>query len=819
MAAEPMLHRQLEPPAELLSILSEGSLEAAMDRAVRELASAANAEAAVLFSFDGKEIEGEFWSLAPANVPSAVRTAFYVAAKAALQNREAIVAPDQGAAAMAPRVRLAAASGATRAAVCFSPTRTSPDGEDQSRIATLLQLVALRLAAHQEAAQSKALYRWFNTLDEQLRVLDRERQKFAAIVHRSDARVFVTDLSRTISWTNSVMGSPPRPEAGTTWIGLSCRDVCSTFGQGEQADCGECPVSQALETNRVVHSEFRQSDPYGTRDLYLSALPIKGPDGRPHEAMVMIQDLSDLEVIRRSESRYRLLFERSGKAIIVVEPGTRRILLVNPMASRMTGYSSDELHNLALEALYPEAEWRLLEREYRSAFERGTLSTHECRVRTREGEERLAAVSGTRYDLEGQEAMMLEFQDITETKRVAEALEKAEQRLRTVVANAPIALFALDRDGKFTLLEGKSLEALGVEPGSVVGRSVYELYGDANEIPEEVRRALAGEEINAVIRVGRLAFEASSTPLKDANGEIMGVIGVATDVTDRHRLEEQLRHSQRMEAIGRLAGGVAHDFNNMLATMLGHSEMMIAKLEPDHHLRRNAEEIRKAAERGALLTRQLLAFSRKEVLAPVILDVNTVLAGMESMLRGLIGEDIELATIRCKSPAVVKVDCGQFQQVIMNMVVNARDAMPKGGRLTLEVACVTLDRNYAQKHPGVTPGPHVMVSVCDTGCGMDPETLSHIFEPFFTTKTRGKGTGLGLSTVYGIVEQCGGHLGVYTEPAIGTTFKVYLPRVEQAPETIPTPGAAHPAGSGAETVLLVEDEESVRSMVSDLLID
>ncbi|MCI0545566.1 MAG: ATP-binding protein, partial [Actinobacteria bacterium] len=216
----------------------------------------------------------------------------------------------------------------------------------------------------------------------------------------------------------------------------------------------------------------------------------------------------------------------------------------------------------------------------------------------------------------------------------------------------------------------------------------------------------------------------------------------------------------------------------------------------------------------------LLAFSRKEVLAPVVLDVNAVLAGMDSMLRGLIGEDIELGTIPAKCAAMVKADCGQFQQVIMNLVVNARDAMPQGGKLTLEVSCVVLDRNYVQKHPGVTPGPHVMLSVTDTGHGMDAETQSHIFEPFFTTKRRGKGTGLGLSTVYGIVDQAGGHLLVYSEPGVGTTFKIYMPRlVDQAVDAIPTPGPTKAARPGVETVLLVEDEESVRTMVSDLLID
>jgi len=802
---------------ELLAILTEEPLERALARALRRIAEDGQTQAAALFRSDGSGISGEHWSFEPDGKPDAeLRASLRQAAEAALR-AGAAPAPDDAA---GPRAFVVSGQQRVRGALCLAPSASSRPGMEP-RFALALQLVGLRLALHEEAAHSQATRiqyeRWFKTLDEQLRVLDRERQKFAAIVHRSDARVFVTDLSRAIRWTNTVMGAPPRPQSGPTWIGLGCRDVCAGFeGREDGSECLDCPVGRALEENRVVHREFRQADSDGARNLYLSALPIKGLDGRPQEVMVMIQDLSDLEVLRKSEARYRLLFERSAKAIVMVEPATHRILLANPMASRMTGRSRDELPMLRLEELHPAPEWRGLEEVYRAAFQSGSLAARECRIRTRDGAERHAMVAGTLYDLDGQEAMMLEFQDITETRQVEEALQKAEKRLRAVVANTPIVLFALDRDGIFTLSEGKGLAALGLEPGQVVGQSVYELYREAPRILENVRRAMGGEEVTAVVEFAGLSFETCYTPLMDARGEVTGVIGVATDVTDRRRLEDQLRHAQRMEAIGRLAGGVAHDFNNLLAAIVGHSEMLMARLAPAHPLRRSVEEIRTAGERGALLTRQLLAFSRKEVLAPAVLDLNAVVASMDDMLRRLIGEDVELVSIPAAGPAMVKADRGQLEQVVMNLAVNGRDAMPQGGRLTIEVGCVDLDQAYAHKHARVRPGPHVLVSVSDTGCGMDAEILPHIFEPFFTTKGRDQGTGLGLATVYGILEQCNGHIWVYSEPGLGSTFKIYLPRVEESPdESVPV--APGPVRAGVETVLLVEDDEAVRSMAHELL--
>ncbi len=286
-------------------------------------------------------------------------------------------------------------------------------------------------------------------------------------------------------------------------------------------------------------------------------------------------------------------------------------------------------------------------------------------------------------------------------------------------------------------------------------------------------------------------------------------------MTERKRLEHQLVQAQKMEAVGRLAGGIAHDFNNQLTVVLGRSEMLLERLPPEDPRRRPAQLIRETAERAAGLTRQLLAFSRKQVLEPKVLDLNQVVGGMEKMLRRLIGEDVELTLAPGAGLGAVSADPGQLEQVVMNLAVNARDAMPQGGRLLLRTANAELDTTACRRHADAAPGRYVMLEVTDTGVGMDAATQARIFEPFFTTKEAGKGTGLGLATVFGIVKQSNGHIWVYSEPGHGTTFKVLLPRIEGEADGAPAETAA--ARRGSETILLAEDEPELRALVAEHL--
>ena len=341
-------------------------------------------------------------------------------------------------------------------------------------------------------------------------------------------------------------------------------------------------------------------------------------------------------------------------------------------------------------------------------------------------------------------------------------------------------------------------EALAEELRGQAGRMEAEIFRRAQEIQEANRRL---RELHAELE---RRVEARTAELERTNQAL-------------RKSEDQLRQAQKLEAIGRLAGGVAHDFNNLLTAIMGYGSLLRGRLRPEDPALRDTEEILRAAERAAGLTRQLLAFSRQQVLEPKVIDLNAVVTGLDKMLRRLIGEDIDLVTAPAPGLAHIKADPGQLEQVLMNLAVNARDAMPEGGKLTIETANVDLDEGYAQARVDLKPGRYVMLAVSDTGCGMGAEVRARMFEPFFTTKERGRGTGLGLSTVHGIVKQSEGHIEVYSEVGHGTTFKIYLPRVEGALDSALRPDVLPVGTEGTETILLVEDEDVIRRVVSQSL--
>jgi PAS domain S-box-containing protein len=398
-------------------------------------------------------------------------------------------------------------------------------------------------------------------------------------------------------------------------------------------------------------------------------------------------------------------------------------------------------------------------------------------------------------------------------------------RLAMMIERMPAVLWTTDKELCYTSSMGAGLDSLGVKSGGLTGKTLSEYFETNDSQHPSINahwRALAGESLTYELHWQKRIFESHVRPLRGPDGEIIGVIGVALDITDRKQLADQLRQSQKLQAVGELAGGVAHDFNNLLMVVKGHAEMLLDRLpgasaDRQSPARQNVEQIQQAAERAAGLTRQLLAFSRMQVLQPRVLDLNEVVAGMIQMVSRVIGANIELAFLPGANLGRVKADPSQIEQVALNLVVNARDAMPDGGRLTIETSNVQLDRDYATEHAVVDPGPYVMLTVSDSGIGMDAATQARIFEPFFTTKSQGRGTGLGLATVYGVVKQSGGYVWVYSEVGHGTTFKVYLPMVQapmekKAPEKITS---GHEPGT--ETILFVEDEQSVRELVCEYL--
>ncbi len=410
-----------------------------------------------------------------------------------------------------------------------------------------------------------------------------------------------------------------------------------------------------------------------------------------------------------------------------------------------------------------------------------------------------------------------------EQARAEEARRQSEEQYRNLVDGVRDIIFALTPDGAIAALNPAFEAITGWPRDEWLGRPFEGLVHPA-DLPEALElfgRVLRGEarptsQFRIRTRGGeyRLAEFSASAQLRD--GVLASILGIGRDVTERVQLEQQLRQAQKMEAVGRLAGGIAHDFNNILTAITGYVDLLLEDLGATDPRRGDAQEVRKAADRAAALTRQLLAFSRQQVLQPRVLDLNALVTELEKMLHRVLGEDIDFATRLAPALGAVKADPGQLEQVIMNLAVNARDAMPRGGKLTIETGDADFDEGYARAHFPATPGRYVMLAVTDTGVGMTPDVQAHLFEPFFTTKEKGQGTGLGLAMVYGIVKQSGGFIWVYSEPGHGTAVKIYLPHVAEAaqPPTAATPAAAK---RGTETVLLAEDEAPVRAVARQVL--
>jgi len=510
---------------------------------------------------------------------------------------------------------------------------------------------------------------------------------------------------------------------------------------------------------------------------------------------------------------------------ITIHDSAGRIIQQNESHRNLLGYPDSEI-------LGKTPAWYL--EGGREAFRRVTeelqqqpMYRGEARCRTRSGswlevELRAVAIRNGAGNICGYAI----FVDVaTEKKRIEDALRESEERFNVFMNNSSVVAFMRDVGGRYVYVNRAFEKYVGKRSTEILGKTPFEIW------PQEIAKALA-EADKQVLAAGQPIemYEKTALPGDEETREWLTIkfpfhdrrqnvfVGsVSIDVTERKSLEEQLRQSQKMEAVGRLAGGIAHDFNNLLTIITGYCELLLNSSGVNEDQRGKIEEIKRAGDRAALLTRQLLAFSRKQVLAPRVLDLNVVIENLRKMIERLIGEDIEFVTVPSPKLDMVRADPGQVEQIIMNLVVNARDAMPHGGRLTIETANVELDEAYARAHRPSLPGHYVMIAVTDSGMGMDSETQKRIFEPFFTTKEQGKGTGLGLATVYGIVKQSGGFIWVYSEPGVGSSFKIYFPRVPGPMETLPADHIESGQLEGSETILVAEDEQSLRLLIKETL--
>jgi two-component system cell cycle sensor histidine kinase/response regulator CckA len=503
-----------------------------------------------------------------------------------------------------------------------------------------------------------------------------------------------------------------------------------------------------------------------------------------------------------------------------------RYVMVNSAGARYLGRTADEVIGKDdVELFGPVVGSEIGERD-RIVLQSGETGTFEQVFNLSGVTRTFLTTKGPFRDASGRAIGVLGVsRDFTDRKQAEEEVRRSQQKLSIHFEHTPLAVVEWDMEFRVAAWNPSAERIFGYSREEAIGQHASfivpsQFREHVAKVWQELVRQRAGVRStnDNITKEGRtISCEWYNTPLVDESGQMLGAASLAQDVTERVALEERLRQSQKMEAVGRLAGGVAHDFNNLLTVILGYSQILADGVPSGSRLSESTAQIKSAADRAAGITRQLLAFSRKAVLSPRVINLNDIMLNLDSLLRRLIGEDIEVMTVPSNDLGSVKADPGQIEQVIMNLALNARDAMPRGGKLTLETANVLLEESYARRHQPAEPGRYVMLAVSDTGHGMSPETQGRIFEPFYTTKEVGKGTGLGLSMVYGIVKQSGGYIWVYSEPDQGTTFKIYLPRVDEPADAAGADNRPKSVQRGTETILLVEDDPQLRQLSSSVL--
>jgi two-component system, cell cycle sensor histidine kinase and response regulator CckA len=600
-------------------------------------------------------------------------------------------------------------------------------------------------------------------------------------------------------------------EAGL-WLNLSGRDTL---------------IRELRENGNVHNLEVEVKSREGQiQTLLLSADPIT-VNGEPcllGISMDITERKKEVDALKRSEEKYRLLVENSLQGLAIIQNG--RIAYCNSAYAAISGHTISELLSFPdTTSLIHHDDHTLVFERYKDRLTGKPVPSHyEHRIIRKDGAERWVDVNASIVEFNGSPAVQIVDMDITERKHAEQVLRDSTEYLSQIINCIGDPIFVKDRSHKFVLMNDALCAFTGMSRNKVLGRTGFK-FVPRNEA------ALLWEQEEAVFTTGKEFM--AETDITDGQGSVRAVmtrksllvdkhgqkqiLGVLRDITEPKRLEAQLRQAQKMEAIGALAGGVAHDFNNLLSVIKGYTELILEDCGQSDPKRKDLEQVAKAAERAAALTSQLLAFSRKQILQPRNLDLNEAIAEISSMLSRLIGEGIQLTSIAGSDLGLINADPAQIQQVIMNLAVNARDAMPNGGKLTIETTNIDFDENYARFHPTAQEGPYVMMAISDTGIGMDPATQARIFEPFFTTKEKGKGTGLGLSMVYGIVKQSGGFIWVYSEQGKGTSFKIYFPRIKGEAPHISDEDKSGDDAHGLETVLIAEDEDAVRTLACRIL--
>ena len=652
--------------------------------------------------------------------------------------------------------------------------------------------------------------------------LQQRESYWRALIDRGSDIITLLDAGGGILYESPsverVLGYTPSELVGrNVFRGMHPADVAAAQESFER-------VVKSARGDMVVTCRFKYKGG-GWRTLEITAANLLD-DPLVRGIVVNARDVSERQEAQQalveSEAKFRAVAEMASCGIYIHDG--KRLLYVNRGLAEITGYTTAEL--------LTGDPWDIVHPEYRERMKQNFAgrmrgedipARYEFKIRRKGGEEAWLDFSTSQIQFEGRTCLLASVFDVTERMRAEQALRKSEERYRELFENANDMIFTCDLSGHITSVNRVALEITGYSEAEALALNVFRMVVPAHQAraQESMQKKLMGEgetryEVDILAKDGHAITLELATRLIYEKGKPVGAQAIARDISERRHLEQQLRQAQKMEAIGRLAGGVAHDFNNLLMVIRGYTELLLDAVPKEDSKHLHGDKVLRAVDRAHALTQQLLAFGRKQVSAPKILNLTTVLNDMSKMLPPLIGEDVELTIVNHLGLWHVNADPGQVEQVIMNLATNARDAMPKGGRLRLETANVEVGE-IEPVHPGVAPGHYALLAVSDSGQGMDEQTQARLFEPFFTTKERGKGTGLGLSTVYGIVKQSGGYINVVSKPGQGTTFRIYLPRVEAEKDAASAASVAKASYHGTETVLLVEDEEEVRKVTRQFL--
>jgi PAS domain S-box-containing protein len=594
--------------------------------------------------------------------------------------------------------------------------------------------------------------------------------------------------------------------------------------------------TEALTSASPVHFE-EYSVRNGERiTLDTVKAPIRNSDGMLIGLVAVSRDITGRkrmeEKLKESEAQYRTLFEGSPDAIFIADSEEGTILDANQAACRLLARRREEIIGLHQSKLHPPEMEQFSRADFQRHVEEAKLKgiTHlmENTVLRSDGKEVPVEILTQSVAISGKNVLLGVFRDISERYQMEAALRKSERFIRDILESVDEGFIVIDRDFRIISANKAYLSQVKMAPEEVIGRHCYEISHHSDKPCFEMGEQCSvkhtfdtGDPFTALhVHHDReknpVYVETKSYPFKDPSGNTVSAIEIVNNTTEKKKLEDQLRHAQKMEAVGQLAGGIAHDFNNILTAITGYGSLMMRKMADDDPSRNFLQQILDSSQRAANLTQGLLAFSRKQVMSPVPVQVNKIIENVEKLLRRLIGEDVELKVALTGSELTVMADVGQIEQVLVNLATNARDAMSEGGSLSIRTEIAALDAEFIRTQEYGHPGAYACISVTDSGTGMDDRTKRRIFEPFFTTKEVGRGTGLGLSIVYGIIKQHNGFITCYSEQSKGTTFKIYLPLIG-LDAAKPTAGIYLPESGGSETILVAEDDAAVRTLVKEVL--